>query len=232
MNYKRYAIYYAPEDQSELGKFGNHWLGRNPTTKSILSYPDIKNISPAQIKEITLSPSRYGFHGTLKPPFILEDGFNFSDFESKTLEYARQIKPFNIGTLKLARIGKFLALIPATKSEALYDLAAKLVENLDIFRKAASEDEINKRRVAGLSNRQDVLLLKWGYPYVFEEFRFHLTLTDKLDENRLNWLEPILSNYLEPLTTAPIKIENICIFGDPGNGGAFDLLKRIKLGGV
>lgn len=230
MNYKRYAIYYAPEGQSELGSFGNHWLGRDPATNNILSHPVLENALPVQIKDITLSPSRYGFHGTLKPPFKLKDGFSFSDLESKTLEYARQLKPFNMGTLKLARIGKFLAFIPAEKSEPLYDLAAGFVKNLDDFRQNPTDGEISKRREAGLTKRQDELLLEWGYPYVFEEFRFHLTLTDKLDEDRLNQIEPILSEILDPLTATSITIEDICIFGDPGDGNPFDLIKRIKLG--
>ena len=46
----------------------------------------------------------------------------------------------------------------------------------------AAPEELKKRRGAGLSSRQELMLTTWGYPYVMEEFRFHLTLTGRLSD--------------------------------------------------
>ena len=39
---------------------------------------------------------------------------------------------------------------------------------------------------SGLTDRQEALLTQWGYPYVMEEFRFHITLTGALDPAHLD----------------------------------------------
>src|SRR5262249_30663264 len=44
--------------------------------------------------------------------------------------------------------------------------------------------EREQRLSAGLSERQIENLDRWGYPYVFEDFRFHLTLTGPIDAER------------------------------------------------
>jgi hypothetical protein len=92
--------------------------------------------------------------------------------------------PVTIPSLEVRRLGGFIAVVPTEPSAALADLAAATVAALDPFRAPPSEAELARRRKARLSDRQEALLMKWGYPYVMEEFRFHLTLTGRLDRRR------------------------------------------------
>lgn len=58
----RYAIYFCPKPEAALGRFGSRWLESAEVAMSMaLAKDDYLNL--------TQSPRRYGFHGTLKPPF-------------------------------------------------------------------------------------------------------------------------------------------------------------------
>ena len=75
-------------------------------------------------------------------------------------------------------IGGFVAIVPATPSPGLDELAADCVTGFERFRLPMTAQERSRRLAAGLSQHQTANLERWGYPYVFEEFRFHMTLTD------------------------------------------------------
>src|SRR5438445_432365 len=48
----------------------------------------------------------------------------------------------------------------------------------------------------GLSARQAELLARWGYPYVHDEFRFHMTLTGPIaDDERPAFLASLVKAY-------------------------------------
>src|SRR6516164_4703887 len=68
--------------------------------------------------------------------------------------------------------------------QALDRLAADGVMAFDRFRRPLTAHERGQRLGAGLSQRQIENLDRWGYPYVFEDFRFHLTLTGPIDADR------------------------------------------------
>ena len=110
-------------------------------------------------------------------------------------------------------------------------LAALLVRDLDDFRKPEDEAAMNKRRAVGLSDRQEANLVKWGYPYVMEEFRFHLTLTNKLEADQVAQFEKALAPVVAPVCTEPFEVADICLFGDPGDGKPFRFLQRFALKG-
>ena len=50
----------------------------------------------------------------------------------------------------------------------------------DRFRAPITEAEIERRNPDQLSPAQFRYLCQWGYPYVFEAFRFHMTLTGRV----------------------------------------------------
>src|SRR6202000_780688 len=50
------------------------------------------------------------------------------------------------------------------------------------LRARPSPDDLGRRLAAPLTERQRALLVEWGYPYVFDEFRFHMTLSNSLDD--------------------------------------------------
>lgn len=229
-DYQRYAVYYAPQADSDLADFGNAWLGRDPATGREIARPDVAGLGRDEIASITVSPSRYGFHGTLKPPFALKDGQTRDQLENAIADYCATARPAICGPLILKSIESFIALVPTDPLDGLGDLASKLVRGLDGFRMPEDEAAMNRRRASGLSDRQEEYLVRWGYPYVIEEFRFHLTLTGKLDPDRMMRVRDALALIVAPLCDAPFTISDVCLFGDPGDGKPFDLLRRFALG--
>jgi putative phosphonate metabolism protein len=229
--FTRYAIYYAPPAQSDLADFARQWLGYDPETGQAVDRLAVAGLSDDEIVRQTGSPSRYGFHGTLKPPFALADGTNLGQLRDDVARLAASLAPVKCGPLTLHRLGRFLALVPTAPLDGLEKLAATLVTELDGYRAPEDEKGLARRRAAGLSARQDALLLEWGYPYVLDEFRFHLTLSEKLPEWDIERFVNALSPHVAPFTKAPFEIDEICLFGDPGEGRPFRVIERFRLGG-
>ena len=88
--------------------------------------------------------------------------------------------------MKLSIIENALALTLINNSSSMSALSNQFVIQLDKFRAPLSKEEISVKRSRNLTAKQDYNLLHWGYPYVMEQFYFHLTLTNTLDEENLN----------------------------------------------
>ena len=179
------------------------------------------------LDDITMTPRKYGFHGTLKPPFRLRRGHCVKDLEEATARLAASLAPACCDGLKLTSIGRFLALTPLGSLDQLQRVSEACVRELDAFRAPASEAELARRRRAGLSPRQDALLENWGYPYVFEEFMLHLTLSGQLsDDQMLHWTENL--QQVLPDLPAPFVVDQIALCGERDDG-RFELLHRYTL---
>ncbi|MEM7178753.1 MAG: DUF1045 domain-containing protein [Pseudomonadota bacterium] len=228
-DYTRYAVYFAPDADSALARFGAAWLGWDVEARAAVAHPDLTGL-PRSVDEITSRPRKYGFHGTLKPPLVLAPGKSPGEFETAVAGLAGTLAPIAGIPFALRRLGSFLALVPARPSGALRDLAAACVQRLDAFRAPPSEAELAKRRQHTLSPRQAALLAQWGYPYVLDEFRFHLTLSGPLAEAEAEMISGVLARHLDPILAAPLPVREICLFGEALDG-KFHLLRRFPLGG-
>ncbi|MFD0979474.1 DUF1045 domain-containing protein [Tropicimonas aquimaris] len=226
--FTRYALYYAPPPGA-LADFGAAWLGWDPRGGRKVARTTLPGL-PMPVAKITENPHRYGLHATLKPPFRLAPGFDVSELHNAVEALASSLEPVMVDGLRLDRIDGFLALVPEGDPTPLALLAARVVEALDAFRAVPSEAELERRRQAGLSQRQEVLLQQWGYPYVMEEYRFHLTLSGPLPDEEAEEIKILLSPVLEPILPAPLRIRDICLFGE-GQDGRFHNLHRYTLNG-
>lgn len=226
--FTRYAIFYAPPPGA-FADFGAAWMGWDPRSGRRLAHPALPGL-PVPVAEIVATPQKYGFHGTLKAPFRLADGFDVAELHNATEALASSLPPVLLDGLKLSRIGDFLALVPEGDTTVLALLAARVVEALDAFRAPPDAGELERRREAGLSPRQDALLHLWGYPYVMEEFRFHLTLSGRLPATVADQVEERLGPVLAKVLPRPFRIRDICLFGE-GQDGRFHHLHRYALTG-
>ena len=71
--------------------------------------------------------------------------------------------------------------------------------------------------------------MEWGYPYVYEEFRFHLTLSGHLSEDALQRWTTVLQSKLPDLP-APFLVHQIALCGERADGW-FELIQRYALSG-
>lgn len=222
---QRYAVYYAPREGAFAFR-ANEWLGREPGNHRDLPQPVLAGIGDP--RGITGGPRRYGFHGTIRAPFRPAKGVDEETIRSTVSDLALRLAPVTCEGLRIETLHGFVALTPTGCEAALLDLGAAVVEGTNELRALLTEAEIVRRRLERLSPRQRELLDRWGYPHVMEEFHFHLTLTDRLDQP--DPVRAALEQYFAPVLPRPFVIEDLCLFGEDWSG-RFHLMHRYALTG-
>ncbi|MCA8879387.1 MAG: DUF1045 domain-containing protein [Rhodobacteraceae bacterium] len=228
MAYHRYAIYFTLP-KGPLADLAADWLGWDAAAGEPHRHPELARLT-SEVAEITEAPRRYGFHGTIKPPFRLTTAASADDLAAALAAFCDAESPVVLHGVALGRIGSFLALRPVGATAALDRLAAEAVVRLDQFRAPPDLTELERRRAARLTRRQEAMLQRWGYPYVMEEFRFHMTLTGPLSEPDLAAAEAALEAHLVPALPAPFTIDALSLMGED-EAGRFHQISRIALTG-
>ncbi len=229
----RYAVYLAPPADSAVWTFGSGIIGYDAETGSDVSTPDLPGFDAETWHALTAAPRRYGFHGTLKAPFRLARDCTQESLLDALERFADEHHCFELASLEVREIGPFIALVPAAPSPALLDLASCAVTELEPFRAPLSTAEMERRRPEALSARQRELLESYGYPYVLDEFRFHMTLTGPLDAD-------VLSHACNALADAfnasgghlPFTVADVALYRQDAPGERFRILARVPLRAV
>ena len=223
----RYAIFFAPPPGSDLWRFGSDILGYDAATG--LDAGTFVDMPVPNWSALTEEPRRYGFHATLKAPFALASGHTESELIEAARLFARQRRGFHVATLKVSALGSFVALVPADPAPDLDALAADCVRNFDLFRAPLSPTDRQRRLASPLNERQIGHLDAWGYPHVFADFRFHMTLSGSLPAADR---EPVLSALAGHYGgIAPgIAVDAITIFRQADRGARFRILERVPFG--
>ena len=227
--FERYAIYFVPRPQTVLARLSAHWLGWDVNSgENVIKQPP--DGLPVPLPQITQKPRKYGFHGTLKAPFRLAEGVSPSELEAALAEFARTTPAADIGRMKVARLGRFVAIIPDGPAEALGQLAAARVTQFDRFRAPLTQSDLARRRSAGLTDAQDAHLVAWGYPFVLDEFRFHCTLSGPMEPPQAKLVADIAQRYFSDALHKPIAVQDACLCGERADG-QFVVIKRFALTG-
>lgn len=228
----RVAVFFTPPPEHPLTRAAALWLGRDAFTGAALSHDGESELTVDEIVSLTAEPRRYGFHATLKPPFRLADGCRIEEVDDALKAATASLSPIELGNLTISEIGPFFALTPASDHSAIDQLAADIVRRFDPFRAPPTADEIARRRPDRLSSRQREYLTKWGYPYVFEEFRFHMTLTGPVADDRRTAVRHVLDRRFGSLLDMPIVVDALALFAEPVPPGDFIVRTRRALSPV
>lgn len=222
----RIALYYAPAVEDPLHQRASTWLGRDATTGAALSQSSITGVD---IAEITADARGYGFHATLKPPFRLQG--DLQGAINTAQDFAARTAPFTLPPLQVTDLDGFLALRESMPCPALQALADGAVTALDPHRAPATAVETARRKPEKLSPNQREYLAAWGYPYVFSEWRFHMTLTRRLTPAEKTIILPAVTAALGDAPAVARAVSDICIFAQGSPGAAFTILARLPLRG-
>jgi putative phosphonate metabolism protein len=222
----RHALYWAPPAGSILTRLGEAWLGHSAEGRTPDPRAAVPGFAGDELTVITAEPRRYGLHATLKPPFRLAEGRSEAALEAALAAFCRTRPVIVAPPLRLKRIGNFLALVPGERAPEIGALAAACVEAFDGFRAAPAAGELARRRAARLTPAQEANLTRWGYPYVMDEFRFHVTLTGAITREQAERLEPFLASLFAPAMAMPLEIGEISLFDEPAPGAPFRLVRR------
>lgn len=227
----RCAIYFAPTPDSPWWRAGSQWLGRCAVTGAPFEQPAVAGVSPASMRQLTTAPRRYGWHATLKAPFALAAGVTLEEARGALRALARQMQPFNLPPLQVANLGRFLALVPQAASAPLQAAAQACVTQLHHLAAPLDDAELQRRRGAGLTPAQETLLQRWGYPWVFEHFQFHLSLTGDLGDASLATQQALADAAQAHFgSLGPGEFRGLSLFVEPTEGADFMLLDHVELG--
>ncbi len=222
----RVAVYYAPPPEDLLFPLSATWLGRDPESGAAVPQPDIPCLN-----DITTEPRLYGFHATLKPPMRLRPGIGWDVLVSAAADLAAGIAPFTLPPMAVADVHGFLALRETEPSPELQALADICVAWFDEFGAPPMETELARRRRAGLSPAQDTMLRRWGYPYVFGTWFFHMTLTRRLTAEEKARYRPAAERHFAPALAESRLVSDICLFTQAAPEYPFLLAARLPLRG-
>jgi len=227
--FTRYGVYALPDPDAPWAQFCTAWLGWDVTRTETVDHPAVSGLR-GPVSALTAVPRRYGLHATMKPPFRIKSGKTRQSLDRALSDLTARLAPVSLDGLELSRLGRFLALTPRGDPSALNALAAACVRDLDGFRAPAPPEELERRRANVLTPAQDANLQKWGYPYVMDQFRFHMTLTGRLPKDDLIATETALSARLSPLLPEPFIIRDLALVGEDEDG-FFHLVERFPLRG-
>jgi len=206
----RFAIYFAPQRGSLLDERAEAWLAR------------------ADVAPLAVSTRRYGFHATIKAPMRLSR--TREDFNAALARFAGTHRPVALETLAPRLIDGFLALTTEPQPAALTDFAEAVVVAFEPFRVPLDAAERARRLKAPLTARQIELVDRYGYPYVLEEFRFHMTLTDGLPDNLQASTRADARAWFAAALDQPVSLDRLVLFHEPTPGADFVRLGDYPLG--
>jgi len=233
MSTPRYAIYFVPPPETSLYRFGASVIGYDCYTRCEIAFPPEPPLTGAGWMKVTEPARIYGFHATVKAPFHLAEGADESGLERKLRAFAKRATATADLVVKLDLMKDFIAFVPQGPSPALGALAERCVVDLDEFRAPLTQDERHRRSEAGLSPRQAAHLERWGYPYVFEDFRFHMTLTGALGDSDRGIVFDYLQRLLDHADVAEtVAVDRLCLLRQDWPGARFRMVSVAKLGGA
>jgi hypothetical protein len=230
----RYAIYHAPEPSTPLWRFGSGVLGYDAATGAEVPALLPKGFSAEAWHAATEEPRRYGFHATIKAPFRLAADRSEAELVAALTIIAGRLDAVDLGACGVHVVpaeagGGFVAVTPVTPPPALAALERAVVTEFEPFRAPLTQEETLRRRPERLSPRQRGHLERYGYPYVLEDFAFHMTLSGRLDAP-----EPVAADLGDWARAAGaldggVAVERLALFRQDGAAARFRIIAGAAL---
>ncbi len=228
-SFPRYAIYYVAAVGSDLDRFGARLVGYDAFSGTELAFPDGVTQMVTDWRDLSRDPRKYGFHATLKAPLSLAPGKTEAELVAACKTFAGTPRPLPVIRPVVDSISGFIAVVPAERSADLERLAADCVREFDTFRAPLTPEDRARRNPAALTPRQCQHLDRWGYPYIMEDFRFHMTLTGRLEAGRRQPVLTMLRDRFSALGLNTLTIDRIAVFRQDDAGSRFRILDQFLL---
>lgn len=226
----RYAIYFTPQPSTSLAQFGASVLGYDSSAGESVTRTDLNGIAAAALEAATAAPRKYGFHATLVAPFYLDDKHAEVSLLEALDTFCDRASPASLGLLRVNALGDFIALTPDGAS-LVDELARQCVTFFDTFRTPLGLGDIARRSNGRLTPRQQAHLTRWGYPYVFEDFRFHMTLTGSLAADEKSRFLTALADAFAPLAGQAYEVDALSLLRQADSRSCFEVIARKDLRG-
>ncbi|WP_439574491.1 DUF1045 domain-containing protein [Phreatobacter sp.] len=226
----RYALFVAPPSGDPLWTFGSSVIGYDAALARDVPWPEGEPFDAPDWPALTAAPRPYGLHGTIKAPFELAAGLTEADLLDALSGFARSRPAFVVPRLAVSAMKSFVALLPAAPCEPLDRLATETVRHFNRFRAPLSSEDMARRLAAPLTARQKAQLDAFGYPYIFDDFVFHMTLTGPLAVQRQEPIRAALAAHYAPVD-APFVVDALVVYRQARREDRFSVLTRVPLEG-
>lgn len=223
-DFPRYAIYYAPAADTSLAGFGAGLLGYDAWAGCELDFPGEVTDAVPDWSELTTDARKYGFHATLKAPFALANTRTEAELCEACAGFAATPRTIPLIRPVVEAISGFIAVIPAEASPVLQEFAAACVLAFDPFRAPMTPEDRARRKPELMTPREREHLDRWGYQYVMEDFRFHMTLTCRLSDERRRPILAMLQRRFAALGITTLAIDRIALFRQPIASSRFSII--------
>ena len=229
--YPRYAIYYAPAPGSEFDRFGSDLLGYDAYRGEAQPFPEAIIQAVPDWQDLTQDPRKYGFHATLKAPFSLAPERTETELLAACELFAATPRHTPIIEPMVGSISGFIAVVPANPSTGLLEFAADCTRGFDSFRAPLTPGDRARRHPSKLTARQVDHLDRWGYPYVMEDFQFHMTLTGRLSAERQAAILQLLRERFARTNLGTFSVDRIALFRQDEATSRFRIMAHHNLKG-
>lgn len=226
----RYAIYYTPPPFSRLAGFGAGILGYDCFHGADVPHPALTGIEREILALMTVEPRRYGFHATIVAPFILER-YSEAELGEAIAAFARVHAPVPFGSLAVDTMGPFIVLAAARETGGIAKLAEHCLKAFDGYREPISAADRERRLLGGLTPRQIALMDRWGYPYVLDEFRFHMTLAGPVPAEQIETFKASLVQAYRALARHTFEVDALSLMRQDDRHQRFNVISRYRLRG-
>jgi len=229
MTFPRYAVYFVPPADTPLYRFGASVIGYDAFSGRLIPFPDSIAAKVGDWKDLTIDPRKYGFHATLKAPISLAKGCDEKGLVAAISSFASTPRTIPVITPVVRALGSFIAVVPDAPSPALQTLASDCVSEFDAFRAPLRAEDRLRRNVSSLTDQQIAHLDRWGYPYVFEEFRFHMTLTGSILIKQQATIVAVLREHFAELNLKTVPIDALTLLRQNDKTSNFEVIFQRKL---
>jgi len=218
--FQRYAIYWTPRPGTAFAEFAALWFGGVETF----------GLAPELAQRAIKAPAVYGLHATLKAPFRLRDDVAPEGLRDALDDFCAHRRAPAPGRLMLGHFQRYLTLLLSGDQADVDWLAAECVTSFDHFRAPLDEEDYARRELDDLTEQEEAFLREFGYPYVLNAFRFHISLAGPLESAELDEVAKALQPQLAPFMSEPFEIRDLSLLGEPRSGGVFEVISRHRLG--
>jgi hypothetical protein len=225
----RIAVFFTPPAEHRLTLAAARWLMRDAFTGARFAPVAEPPFDEDALGALTAEPRRYGFHATMKAPFRLVAGAGLADAEALLAGFCRDAVPCALPELRIAALGPFFALVPSVEAKELRDLPARVVKAFEPLRAPLEPSELARRRRAGLTPAQEANLAAWGYPYVLDEFLFHMTLSGPVPPEQQAAMAVLLHRRFDAVPRG-LTIDSLAFFVEDEPGAEFRVHAQRRFG--
>jgi Protein of unknown function (DUF1045) len=232
-NQYRYAVYFTPRANTQWALAGSRWLGRCIFSGKVFEAPVVEGVTANEFKDAIQEPRRYGWHATLKAPFRLATNQQFAS-EAALVDAMKDLvssmQSFTLPPLRVGMMRNFVALRADGDQKRINAVARTCVTNLHYLVQGLDEQALVRRRKANLSPEQDRMLVQWGYPWVLEEFQFHLSLSGPVDGLNLETRAALLNAAQQHFAIEEdCRFDQISLFCERSPNAPFELIESFDL---